>query len=131
MQVISHRSKSAPGGTREGDIEAGHPACAGEPGCRRGDRPLPWRKARPAALGFIEALEAAYARIGRYPAAGSPRYAHELDLPELRFWPLKNYPYLVFYVERGDHIDVWRVLHAQRDLPAWLSADLKGPNEPA
>lgn len=88
-------------------------------------------KARPAALGFVEALEAAYAHIGRYPAAGSPRYAHELDLPELRFWPLTNYPYLVFYVERADHIDVWRVLHAQRDIPAWLSANLKGPNEPA
>ncbi len=80
-------------------------------------------KARSAALGFVEALEAAYAHIGHYPAAGSPRYAHELDLPELRFWPLTNYSYLVFYVERGDHIDVWRVLHAQRNIPAWLSTD--------
>ena len=26
----------------------------------------------------------------------------------------------VFYVERDDHIDVWRVLHAQRDIPAWM-----------
>jgi toxin ParE1/3/4 len=24
----------------------------------------------------------------------------------------------VFYVEREDHIDVWRVLHAQRNIPA-------------
>ena len=29
-------------------------------------------------------------------------------------------PYLVFYVERPDHIDVWRVLHSQRDIPAWM-----------
>ncbi|MEK6243421.1 MAG: type II toxin-antitoxin system RelE/ParE family toxin [Pseudomonadota bacterium] len=76
--------------------------------------------ARPAALGFIEALEQAYLHIGRHPATGSPRYAHELDLPGLRSWPLERYPHLVFYIERNDHIDVWRVLHGQRDIPAWL-----------
>jgi toxin ParE1/3/4 len=26
----------------------------------------------------------------------------------------------VFYIERDDHIDVWRVLHAQRDIPALM-----------
>lgn len=74
----------------------------------------------PAALGFIEALQQAYRHISRQPASGSPRYAHELNLPDLRFWPLKRYPYLVFYVERDDHIDVWRILHGQRDIPAWM-----------
>jgi toxin ParE1/3/4 len=73
-----------------------------------------------AALGFIDALEEAYAHIGRHPAAGSPRYAHELNLPGLRSWPLRGYPHLVFYVEHEDHIDVWRVLHGHRDVPAWM-----------
>lgn len=72
------------------------------------------------ALGFIDALESAYDRISRHPATGSPRYAHELDLPGLRSWPLTGYPFMVFYVERPDRIDVWRVLHAQRDIPSWL-----------
>jgi len=71
-----------------------------------------------AALGFIDALERAYAHIGRHPATGSPRYAHELRLSGLRSWPLTRYPHLLFYVERPDHVDVWRVLHGQRDLPA-------------
>lgn len=71
-----------------------------------------------AALGFIDALEAAYSFIGRHPDAGSSRYASELSLPGLRFWPLKRYPYLVFYLERSDHIDVWRVLHGKQDIPA-------------
>ena len=71
-----------------------------------------------AALGFIEALEQAYAHIGRRAATGSPRYAHELNLPGLRFWPLTRYPYLVFYVEQESHVDVWRVLHGQRDTIA-------------
>ncbi|MDJ0807525.1 MAG: type II toxin-antitoxin system RelE/ParE family toxin [Gammaproteobacteria bacterium] len=73
-----------------------------------------------AALGFIDALENAYNHIGRHPTAGSPRYAHELGIPELRFWLISGYTYLVFYVEHSDHIDVWRVLHGQRDMAAWL-----------
>lgn len=73
-----------------------------------------------AALGFIDALERAYVHIGRHPGSGSPRYAQELDLPGLRSWPLRRYPHMVFYVELDDRIDVWRVLHGQRDIPAWM-----------
>ena len=73
-----------------------------------------------AAFDFIDALERAYGHISRYPASGSPRYAHELSLPGLRVWPLRRFPYLVFYIERDDHLDVWRVLHGQRDIPTWM-----------
>lgn len=75
-----------------------------------------------AALGFIDAVEQAYSHISRHPATGSSRYAIELNLPGLRFWPLSRYPYLVFYLERDDHIDVWRVLHGSRDVPAWMQS---------
>lgn len=75
-----------------------------------------------AALRFVDALEDAYAHIGRHPATGSPSYALKLNLPGLRFWPLTRYPYLVFYVELADCIDVWRVLQSQRDIPAWMQA---------
>jgi toxin ParE1/3/4 len=78
--------------------------------------------AEQAALKFIDALEQALQHIGRHPATGSPRYAHELDLPGLRCWQVKGYPHLVFYVERDDHVDVWRVLHGSRDIPAWMQA---------
>jgi toxin ParE1/3/4 len=73
-----------------------------------------------AVFGFIDTLEQAYTHISRHPATGSPRYAHELNLPGLRFWPLVHDPHLVFYIERPQHIDVWRVLHGQRDIPAWM-----------
>lgn len=76
--------------------------------------------AAPAALGMIDALEKAYAHISRHPATGSPRYAHELNLAHLRVWSLKRFPYLVFYTEQPNHMDVWRVLHGQRDIPNWL-----------
>lgn len=73
-----------------------------------------------AAPGFIDELEAAYAHIAKYPGSGSSRYAWELDLPELRSWPVRRYPHVVFYRDRGDHIDVWRVLHGRRDVAAWM-----------
>jgi toxin ParE1/3/4 len=71
-------------------------------------------------LSFVEALEQGYAHIGRYPASGSGRFSHELNIPGLRSWPLEQFPYVLFYIEREDHIDVWRVLHGQRDIPTWM-----------
>ena len=53
---------------------------------------------------------------------GSPRYADELDIPGLRFRSAGKFPYLVFYVETEAEIDVWRVLHGARDIPAWMRA---------
>lgn len=70
-----------------------------------------------AAMGFVDALEKAYRHIGLHAATGSPRYSHALGIPSLRTWPLTRYPFLVFYMEAVDHIDVWRVLHTRRDIP--------------
>jgi toxin ParE1/3/4 len=75
-----------------------------------------------AALGLVDALEDAYALLGRHPAVGTTRYAHELDIPGLRTWPLRRFPYLIFYLELDDRIDVWRVLHNRRDIPASMQS---------
>ncbi|MCO5963630.1 type II toxin-antitoxin system RelE/ParE family toxin [Sinorhizobium meliloti] len=69
------------------------------------------------ALGFIDSLQEAYALIANHPEAGSLRYAYELGLPDLRSVSLKRYPYLVFYRDQPGLVDVWRVLHAKRDIP--------------
>ena len=76
-----------------------------------------------AALGFIEALQRAYAHIARNPGLGSSTYAVELNLPGLCFWRLRTYPYLIVYVERADHIDVWCVLHGERDIPTGMQLE--------
>jgi toxin ParE1/3/4 len=70
------------------------------------------------ALRFVACVEAGSTEIGRHPAMGSPRYAHELDLPGLRYWRLEQLPYPVFYREGEETVDVWCVLHAHRDIPA-------------
>ena len=76
-----------------------------------------------AASGFIDALEKATAHTKRYPGTGSPRYAHELNLAQLRYWPLTRYPYALFYIEHDDHVHVVRVVHMSRDIPATLRAE--------
>lgn len=72
------------------------------------------------ALRFVDALEHALRQIARHPGAGSPRFGYELHLPGLRACSLRTFPYLIFYVEQEDFVDVWRVLHGHRDVPAWL-----------
>ncbi len=71
-----------------------------------------------AALGFLDALEEADAHIAHHPSTGSPRYAHELTLPGLRFWPLRAIRTCFSASKRGLHIDVWHVLHGLQDIPA-------------
>jgi toxin ParE1/3/4 len=78
------------------------------------------------ALGFITDAERAMAQLARAATAGSTRYAHELAIPGLRTWALRRDPYVIFYVERADHVDVWRILHAARDIPAWLQEPESG-----
>ncbi len=70
---------------------------------------------------FVADLEAAYAHIAAHPGTGSPSWGHALNLPGLRHWGLKRFPYLVFYVERPEHVEVVHVLHGARDIPASLA----------
>jgi toxin ParE1/3/4 len=72
------------------------------------------------ALDFIDAVERGIKRITRSPHLGSLRFAYELAIPDLRAWPLQRFPYVVFYVVAADEIDVWRILHTRRDVPATL-----------
>lgn len=72
------------------------------------------------ALSFVDALERAYRHISQHPVSGSSRHAVDLRLPGLRAWPLARFPHVVFYVDTNECIDVWRVLHGARDIPAWM-----------
>lgn len=72
------------------------------------------------ALEFVDAVERSMKRIGRSPHVGSLHFAYELAIPDLRAWPLQRFPYVVFYVAVNDEIDIWRILHSRRDVPATL-----------
>lgn len=72
------------------------------------------------ALHFIDAVEAAIRAISDRPGAASSIWGERLRLPGLRSRRVAGFPYLVFYVEHEGRIEVRRVLHAKRDIPAWL-----------
>lgn len=76
-----------------------------------------------AAAALASAFEATVRSIARAPAAGSPRYAQELDVAGLRHRRTRRFPYLVFYVEGATAIAIVRVLHESRDIPAGFDAD--------
>lgn len=71
-------------------------------------------------LAFASALQSATEKIAQHPGIGSMRYAGLLKTHALRFWPVSGFPYLIFYIERDSQLDIWRVLHTQRDIPEWM-----------
>lgn len=75
------------------------------------------------ALGFIDSLEQATIHIQQHAASGSTRFAHALDIPDLRVWACNKFPYIIFYSEQPQQIEVWRVLHSSRDIPTLLQLE--------
>lgn len=75
------------------------------------------------AVRFVNAVEAAARRVGQNPGIGTLRFAYDLSIPDLRAVTVGRFPYVMFYVEHPDAIEVWRLLHTRRDLPATLQDD--------
>jgi toxin ParE1/3/4 len=73
------------------------------------------------AMAFVDKLEAALEHLSLHPGTGSRRYGDELGLEGLRSWPIGRFPYLVFYFEKADVVELWRVLHEMLDIPSWLT----------
>lgn len=73
------------------------------------------------ALDFLHDFESAVAFISKSPATGSPKYGYEPSLAGIRFWPMKKFPFLIFYIETEHQIDVWRVMHGNMDITAELN----------
>ena len=65
---------------------------------------------------FEAAINEAVSLIARAPGVGSPSLADLLDIEGLRFVPLENFPYAIFYRDFGSEIRVLRLLHRRRDL---------------
>ena len=74
------------------------------------------------ALRFVTAYRQALLSVAEFPGVGSPRYGVELDVPGLRSRGVDGFPYLVFYVDHPDFIEVRRVLHGRREVMSLLQA---------
>jgi len=61
------------------------------------------------------------------PGMGSPRLGKLLGIPGLRIWRVGKFPLLWCYFERGDHLDVVRLLGECQDIITILGDEF-GPN---
>lgn len=76
-----------------------------------------------AGLRLYVAAHAAYARLLDMPELGARRRLEKPDLVGLRMWPIPDFPnHLIFYRPVDDGVEIVRVLHASRDIPATLEA---------
>ena len=74
-------------------------------------------------LRSIGAIDETFGLIADKPDIGSPRYAETLQRSGLCCFRVKRFPYLVFYIEHPDRIDMLRILHQRRDIPAIFQND--------
>lgn len=81
---------------------------------------------------FSQRTQDALTHIERFPRTGSTRYAsftpsslietdEEGEMMLLRSWTYKQFPLIIFYIERKSCISIVRVLHQAADLPQHLS----------
>ncbi len=73
------------------------------------------------AVKWADQASTALRHVGAHPRTGSTRYAHALNIGGLRFWPVNGFPYLIFYVEHEFRVTIWRALHEQHEIPAWIA----------
>lgn len=76
-----------------------------------------------AAIRFIDEFEKATSHLSRFPLIGSPTAGYALAIADLRQLPIRRFPYLIFYFDFEHAVEIWRVLHSQMDIPAWLQDD--------
>jgi toxin ParE1/3/4 len=70
-----------------------------------------------AARRFYEALAASVAKLGEFPAMGSPRAYGSAELACLRMMPVQGFPcHLIFYRPAEGGVEIVRVLHSSRDI---------------
>lgn len=79
------------------------------------------------ALRFVETVEAAFNLVARHPAAGH-RFegAMNLRLRSLRVWPMKDYPYSIYYEADARAVRIYSVVHSGRDVEDVLGSRFAG-----
>ncbi len=72
-----------------------------------------------AALRFYDAVQGTTDQIREYPVR-SRRYENQgVDLKNIRVCPVKGYAdFLIFYRVDADMVEILRVIHGARDIPA-------------
>ena len=76
-----------------------------------------------AAEQFLEATEAAFAKLAAMPRMGRRWRSEDPRLDAMRVWPIPGWKHLVFYRPVAQGIDVVRVLHGAQDVAALVAKE--------
>jgi toxin ParE1/3/4 len=69
---------------------------------------------------LIDAFQAGLRRLAEQPAIGSPTLGHELGIENLRTWEVSDFPLVLIYIERANHVDVVRVLGRRQNIASLI-----------
>ncbi len=73
------------------------------------------------ALQFFDSTRLTIAQIARMPGIGSIFFTKNDRLQGLRKWSVKDFrKYLIFYIDRGEVVEIVRILYATRDISSIL-----------
>ena len=73
---------------------------------------------------FLDAIEAAIARIGEMPAIGAPQRFETPALAVVRAWPVPGFEDIrLYYLEAAGVLLIIRVLHDKRDVRRILQGE--------
>lgn len=75
------------------------------------------------AVRLVKATNADLDQIELNAGIGSPLLGKPPGVPWLRTWQIAKLPLLWFYFERGDHLDVVRLLGERQDIASILAAE--------
>ncbi len=75
------------------------------------------------AVRLVKATNVALNQVELDPGIGSPVLGKRLGIPGLRTWQVAKFPLLWCYFERGDQLDVIRLLGDRRDIATILGAE--------
>ena len=75
---------------------------------------------RAVALRFLNDFDAALVRLREFPRIGTLWPSDNPELQGLRRLQMRTFPVSIFYLDREPHVEIVRVLHGNRDLPALL-----------
>ena len=78
------------------------------------------------AVKVAKATNAALDQIELDPGVGSPMLGKLLGIRGLQTWRVAKFPLLWCYFDRGDHLDVVRLLGERQDIAAILGDEFAG-----
>ena len=75
---------------------------------------------RAVAIRFLNDFDAALVRLREFPRIGTRWPTDNPELQGLRRLQMTTFPVSIFYLDTEPHVEIVRVLHGSRDLPALL-----------